>query len=188
MVAERTPPILVWGERWQSGVYLLHLQAERDLSVVFGRFLGGEPVRVAAGEYLYVGSAMGQRGSATLARRVLRHTSRGAGRPAHAIQKALLAALQGHGLGPADIKPPRQKKTHWHIDYLVGETAVSLRHIVMLRTGQRRETALARYLRRLPQTEILVTGLGARDDPGETHLLRLEGGAWGGIVTKVAAF
>ena len=87
-----------------SGVYMLRIKVAAPLSVSFGRFRGGRPVAVAAGDYLYVGSAMG-RGAVSPAGRLLRHATRSGNPPPHSLRDALLDALRGAGLAtPASAR------------------------------------------------------------------------------------
>ncbi len=64
-----------------GGVYLLRIQLIEPLSVVFGRFRKGVVIPLSAGEYLYVGSALGG-----LGRRLLRHATRSDG-SAHPVRQ-----------------------------------------------------------------------------------------------------
>ncbi len=171
-----------WGSGAQGGSYLLRLTVRRPLMVCFGRFNGGEPVIVPPGDYLYVGSALAQKGASSLARRLLRHASWHDSQNPHAIQKHLLRLLPQIGLGPEPLHPPLGKKLRWHVDYLLDEAGVDLTAVYLIRspkegfaTVARRgmETAVARWLLTRSEVAPLVAGLGATDDPGGTHLLRV---------------
>ncbi len=70
-----------------------------------------------------------------------------------------------------NLQPPTQKRLHWHVDYLLEETAVTLSHILVIRSRARLETAVARRLNADPRTFAPAPGLGATDDAGSTHLL-----------------
>ena len=162
------------GEPCQTGTYVLWLQVRSDLAVSFGRFDGGRPVAVAAGHYAYVGSAMG-RGGASPGGRLLRHATRTACKPPHAIRAALLVELSAAGLALPRVCPPPAKRLRWHIDYLLDERAVEIVHVMLLRAAVRLESAVARRLAAVPDVAPLRPGLGASDTPGETHLWRLRG-------------
>ena len=149
----------------RGGAYLLRLTVRRPLQVVFGRFRGGRPVAVPAGECLYVGSAM--RG---LGRRLVRHATRTGGRPPHPIRAEMLARFPAAGLGE-DLLPRRGKSLRWHVDYLLDDPAVVLRAALVLRSARRLEASLAGFLQADPHTFPLAPGLGAGDSPGNTHLL-----------------
>ena len=152
-----------------SGVYMLRIKVAAPLSVAFGRFRGGRPVAVAAGDYLYVGSAMG-RGAVSPAGRLLRHATRSGNRPPHSLRDALLDALRAAGLATPTQQPPREKRLHWHIDYLLDEPAAELSSVTLIRTAAQLESELARRLAEQPGIAPLAAGLGAADVPGETHL------------------
>jgi len=130
-------------------------------------------VGVPVGTFVYIGSAGGARGSTALAHRLVRHATRRAGAAPQAIQDSLLAALRAHRLGPPDLQPPSRKKLFWHIDFLLESPAAALSHILILRGDQPLESTLARALACEPGVEGLVKGLGARDTPGATHLLKV---------------
>lgn len=72
------------------------------------------------------------------------------------------------------MRPPAGKKFHWHVDYLVEETAVTLSHVLLFRSPARLEELLGRWLGAQPETFIVVPGLGARDVRGSTHLLGVQ--------------
>ncbi len=172
------------GDEAQSGTYLLRICVSQDERLAFGRFRGGRQILVPAGDYVYVGSAMGKRGS-PLAARALRHCTRRAPRPPHHIRAGLLAVFSQIGLGGGKLYPPQDKKLHWHIDYLVDLPSVEIVQVFILRSAERMEGRAARWLAAQPETAVLAKGLGAGDVPGGTHLLRaLAGARWWGTLKK----
>lgn len=163
--------ITILGDNVQSGVYLLRINVRRDVAVRFGRFQGGRPIRVPQGDVLYVGSAMAQQGSMTLARRLLRHaTRRDEGNPQQ-IQGRMLKVFENVGLGTVQLKLPDKKKLFWNVDYLLEEEVVDLSHVVIIRTRRKFEDELARFLEAEPKSRALAKGLGAHDSHGHTHIL-----------------
>ncbi len=163
--------LTIVGDDSRGGAYLLRIVVLESVAVRFGRFMAGTAVSIPAGEYLYIGSAMGQRGSSSLARRLLRHATRSGKRPFHPIRTKMQAEFVQAGLADAPLSLPQQKKRHWHIDYLLDELNVHLQHAFAFRSLQRLETLFARALLADSATYILENGLGASDDPGGTHLL-----------------
>ncbi|MCB8953179.1 MAG: GIY-YIG nuclease family protein [Ardenticatenales bacterium] len=156
-----------------SGTYLLSIELSQAVNVAFGRFQQGRVFVLAAGIYVYVGSALGQRGATTLPRRLLRHASRGVG-PPHPIRGELTRAFAAMGLAHM-AQPPRQpKRLHWHVDYLLEMPASSLTHIIAFGDNQRRESDLAHWLTGRADMRVIAAGIGARDLPGETHLWQLQ--------------
>ncbi len=160
--------ITILGNAGVQGVYLLRLALSAPLPVAFGRFAGGRVFVLPAGDYLYVGSAMGKWGATALAGRLLRHATRSGDQPAQAIREALFAELQQASMHP---KRPTHKRCHWHIDYLLDQADVTLCQIYALRTATPIEAQLARWLMAEAVTTTVVPGLGASDDRGATHLL-----------------
>jgi Uri superfamily endonuclease len=166
--------ITILGSNEQSGAYLLRMSVRKDVAVRFGRFQGGRPIFVPKGEVLYVGSAMAQQGSMTLARRLLRHaTRRDEGNPQQ-IQGAMLKVFEDVGLGTVQLKPPDRKKLFWNVDYLLEEDVVDLSHVVIIRTRIKFEDELAQFLEAEPKSSALAKGLGAHDSHGRTHILILQ--------------
>jgi Uri superfamily endonuclease len=160
------------GEPCQTGTYVLWLTARQDCAVAFGRLAGGRPLAVPAGHYAYVGSAMG-RGGVSPASRLLRHATRSAGKPPHAIRAALVDSLVAARLTLPRGFPPQAKRLRWHVDYLLDEPTVEIAHVTLIRATTRLESVVAHRLAALPEAGPLWPGLGAGDAPGETHLLRL---------------
>ena len=158
--------VVLLGPDLSSGVYVLWIDVRGQCGVCFGRFAGGRPVTLAAGPYLYVGSAMGTRGASTLARRLLRHATRRDGLP-HPVRPALCAAWSQ--------LPPGQKRLRWHVDYLLDHAAAELTGVVAVRTVAPREAKLADMLAQQEWIEPVAPGLGASDHRGSSHLLRVTG-------------
>ena len=151
-----------------GGVYILWVRVAAPLGGVFGRFRGGQPIAVPVGDYLYVGSALGR-----LAGRLLRHATRSDGRPPPASRDELVGRLAAAGL-PARL--PTDKRLRWHVDYLLDEPDAELVGVWAWRTNEPLESVLAEWLTSLPGVTPLAAGLGASDDRGRTHLLRVASG------------
>ena len=184
-ISYRDDKFCCWGSESQGGTYLLRLTVSQPLAVRFGRFQSGRLIDVPSGDYLYAGSALAQKGPTSLARRLLRHASRSDPQSSHAIRAAMLQLFPQLALGPIPLQSPTAKKLRWHVDFLLDEAAVDLTAVYLIRhtkksltqrnrSAERKlETAVARWLTTLPDISPLVAGLGATDDPGETHLLRV---------------
>jgi len=147
-----------------SGTYLLHIEVLQDLEVIYGRCRQARPVPTPVGQYLYIGSAMSEKGPASLPRRLLRHTTRAVGEP-QPIQQQLVAEFR--------MTPPSAKRLRWHVDYLLEEMAVTIHHITLIHSHKRQESDIARIFNEHPVITLLAPGLGASDDPGLTHIVRL---------------
>ena len=163
--------VLLLGEAGPGGTYVLRLAVAQPLAISFGRFAGGELIPIPAGAILYTGSALGQAGGAALARRLLRHATRSGAQPPHPIRTDIERAFAAAGAAEVALRPPRQKRLHWHVDYLLDQPQVSLTHIIALRSQQRLEAAVSQLLQADPLTGVLRPGLGASDLPGHTNLL-----------------
>ena len=117
---------------------------------------------------------MGQRGSMTLARRLLRHATRCDKDKPQAIRREMLAAFADAGFGNTRLEPPVKKRLFWNIDYLLEEDVVDLSHVAAIRTRSKIEDDLAQMLEAEPKSHVLAQGLGAHDKRGRTHLLMIE--------------
>jgi Uri superfamily endonuclease len=165
--------ITICGDSLHSGAYILWLAARRDVALSFGRFRNGRVYELPAGNYAYVGSAMGTRGASALAGRLLRHATRSGDQPPQTIRDDLAGRLAEVGLRSGDDPLPAAKRLRWHIDYLLDEPAVEITYVTVARASTRLEGELARWLAAQPGVAPVAAGLGASDTPGETHLLRL---------------
>jgi Uri superfamily endonuclease len=165
--------IVTIGTAAPGGVYLLRIQVERDLHVRFGRFNGGEPVTLTAGEYCYLGSALARGQTPRLGQRVVRHATRTGAQPPHAIRSALLVHLEMSGLEAGRLLPRQPKKTFWHIDYLLDCLEAEIIGVYLFPTSEAIESTLAGFLEARPETDVIAKGLGASDAAGHTHLLRV---------------
>ena len=179
--------IMILGDHGQSGAYLLRMVVRKDVTVRFGRFQGGRPILVPKGEVVYVGSAMAEKGSMTLARRLLRHATRSDRENPQQIRGALLKVFEDMGLGTVHLRPPEKKKLFWNIDYLLEEDVIELSHVVIVRTRIKFEDELAHFLEMEPKSSGLAKGLGAHDRQGSTHILmvRETAGWWQQLPTRL---
>ena len=167
-------PLTILGDQGQGGTYILRMQIRQPLLMPFGGFKRGKLIAVPAGECVYVGSALGQRGALSLGRRLVRHATRTEPHPPHPIRQQLLAHFAASGLGAGDLLPKRPKRRHWNVDHLLDQAEVALSHLIAIRSPQRLEGEIAHWLEHDPHTFILENGLGANDMPGNTHLLGVQ--------------
>jgi Uri superfamily endonuclease len=181
-----TPSIAILGDSSQGGAYVLKIRLAKGAKVRFGRFQGGEPILLPAGDYVYVGSALAAGNSRSLARRLLRHGTRTGRKRSHGIRRALYARLEAVGLIGAGGNRPGDKRLRWHIDYLLDQYAAEITGVAITRTRVSLEQRIARKLAQDPNTEIVCKGLGASDDPGGTHLFRVGEGVWERLVANMA--
>lgn len=183
------PPIILFGNEPQSGCYILRIRVQQPLQMCFGRFKGGKQIALHAGEYLYIGSALGAAGATSLAKRLVRHATRPDPLPPHPIRAVLLTYFALNGLGREPLVGPTPKKLFWHIDYLLQPLTVDLVQVFAIRTTRRLEPLLAQLLAADPCTSIIEKGLGASDHRGHTHLLGVQGDEqwWAALVTKLQA-
>lgn len=162
----------IFGQIYRQGSYILLIRLARPVEVSFGRFRNGQPVALAPGHYLYVGSALGAaRGGFPLASRVLRHASRSDTDSPHAIRTSLSDLFISLGYLPPTGK--RHKKLHWHIDYLLDLPNTEIEHVFLFPGTERLEERLATLLASMPETSVVADRLGAQDAASGTHLFRI---------------
>lgn len=142
---------------------------------------------VPAGDYVYIGSAQGRRGSSTLANRLLRHATRSGSDPPHMIRKLMVEQFQSGGMGGV---VPEEKSLHWHVDYLLDLPETEISHVIVLFGEVIRERQLVKIIQGLFETAPVSPGLGAGDDPGSTHLLSFRGGdiLWSKLVDVLQTY
>ena len=169
----KIPNILIVGDDSQAGTYILRIRLKQDTPLQFGRFKKGKLISLPASDYVYVGSALSEKGATSLARRLIRHATRGDNKPPHTIRKEMINQFIGCGLGSGDLLPKRGKTLHWNVDFLLDLQYAEIVNIFAIRSPERLENRIATRLERDPQTEVIEPGLGANDAPGSTHLLRV---------------
>jgi Uri superfamily endonuclease len=97
-----------------KGSYLLLIKLHDYASIKIGAM---GKITFKRGYYIYVGSAMGKKGSTTLLNRVKRHN-----------------------------RPKEQKATHWHIDYLLNSKISQIIQIYLIPSSDKIECYLASRL------------------------------------------
>lgn len=164
--------VLLGGDS-RGGSYILRIRLAEHTALQFGGFKRGKTVELPASEYIYVGSAMSEKGAASLANRLVRHATRSGRKRPHGIRGEMLRRFSSVGLGNGNLKPSGQKNLHWNIDHLLDLPAADLTGACILRTPEYLEARLGQFLEHDPNTVVIEKGLGANDVPGNTHLLRL---------------
>ena len=169
----KNPSILIIGNDSQAGTYILRIRLKENTTLKFGKFKKGKLISLPAGDYVYIGSALSQKGSTSLARRLIRHATRSNHKSPHPIREKMINRFSECGLGPRDLLPKHGKTLHWNIDFLLDLQSAELVNIFAIRSTERLENRIAKRLEQDPHTEIIEPGLGANDAPGATHLLRV---------------
>jgi len=100
-------------------------------------------IKFQKGFYLYIGSAMGNTGSTTLITRIRRH-----------------------------ISPPKSKKTHWHIDYLLNNKYSSVCCLYLIPSHQNLECFIANGI--LNVSDDHIDKFGSSDCLCKSHLIYFE--------------
>ena len=169
-----TLSIVIIGDASQAGTYILRVRLKENTTLQFGRFKKGKLISLPVGDYLYVGSALSEKGATSLAPRLIRHATRSGDKPPHTIREKMIDQFAKCGLGPCEIYSENSGKTlHWNVDFLLDLPSAELVNIFAIRSAERLENRLAKRLEQDPHTEIIEPGLGANDTPGNTHLLRI---------------
>jgi len=185
-----TRPLVVIGDRGQGGTYVLQMRVETRLKLAFGRFRGGKFVTVEPGDYVYIGSALAERGALSLARRLVRHATRSGKRRPHVVRREMMGEFARLGLGHGDLRPSQGKHLRWNVDHLLDQRSVSLVAAYAIRSPVRIEAELGMHLELDEGTVVFEKGLGANDIPGNTHLLRVDAGEswWQRLPEKLNSF
>ncbi|RIK39935.1 MAG: hypothetical protein DCC55_16545 [Chloroflexi bacterium] len=176
------------GDQDQSGVYVLRMAVKETFSLALGRFEGGRLLTFHAGDYVYVGSALAERGATSLAPRLLRHATRSGGLSPHLIREQMVPAFAAVGLGCPGLTPPAGKRCFWNVDFLLDHPAVEITQVYIVRTRRCLEPLVAQLLLSDKHTQIVEKGIGAHDHPGATHLLGVQAPEawWEALTTRLA--
>ncbi len=182
------PNIVIIGGESQAGTYVLRIHLIEDTTLRFGRFKRGKLISLPAGEYCYVGSALSEKGSTSLARRLIRHATRSGGQAPHRIRDEMMRRCVECGMGNGYLLPKHGKTLFWNIDFLLDLGSAEIAGVYAVRSGKRLESRLAQQLERDSHTEVIERGLGANDVPGNTHLLlvRAEEPWWESLAVQIA--
>lgn len=167
------PKISILGNDSQAGTYVLRIRLSENTKLKFGRFKKGKLISLSAGDYTYVGSALSEKGSTSLARRLVRHTTRTETKPYHRIRDEMLNQFSVSGLGPQDPLPKKGKKLFWNIDHLLDLEIAEIINVLAIRSSERLESTLGKHLEHKKETLIIEKGLGANDSPNNTYILRV---------------
>ena len=181
------PSIVIIGNDSQAGTYLLRIHLKKNITLKFGRFKKGKLISLPTGDYVYIGSALSEKGATSLARRLIRHATRTGDKLPHPIREKMINRFIECSLGPRDLLPKHGKTLHWNIDFLLDLQSAELVNIFAIRSAERLENRLAKRLEQDPHTEIIERGLGANDAPGATHLLCIRENRmwWASLTDKV---
>ena len=156
--------LTVLGSGNLGGTYVLRIEVVCDIRVRFGRFMNGKQIAVPAGVYVYVGSAMGS--DRRLGQRLARHVTRSGKRAGYKIRDEIA------GIFGSEVLPKGAKRLRWHVDYLVDRREVVITDVIAIRSDVRLEHAIAEFL--MANGDVIADGLGASDDPGRTHLVKVD--------------
>ena len=77
------------------------------------------------------------------------------------------------GLGNGNLLPRQSKTLFWNIDFFLDLNAAAIVGLYIIRSPERLEDSLAKWLEQDPHTQVIERGLGANDVPGNTHLLHV---------------
>lgn len=164
------PVIAIQNAAGWIGTYALRIQLGEPLNVRIGRINRGEPVCFPAGDYLYIGSALGAAGALALPRRLIRHATRSAARPEHCIRSMLHDHFASAGLNVTQLTLKAPKRLRWNIDHLLDHLGVELVQVFYIRSPLRLEHALVIRLEQDQEASAIIPGFGAHDHPGHAHL------------------
>jgi Uri superfamily endonuclease len=163
----------IFGNKYRMGSYILLIRVSSPFKLAFGRFQNGALLAIPAGNYLYIGSALGgERSGSPLARRLIRHASRSGNRYPQQIRSSLLRLISENDFSGNTCCKPSEKKLRWHIDYLLDRPETEITHIVIIRSPEKLEHKLSELLEPRNETALLAPRLGAGDTRNSTHLLR----------------
>lgn len=172
------PNILIIGENSQAGTYILRIRLKESIKLKFGGFKKRKLIPLPAGDYTYVGSALSEKGSTSLARRLGRHATRSEDKPPHTIRDDMIKEFNKSQLGPPNPLPINGKKLFWNIDHLLDLEVSEIINIIAIRSTERLENIISEFLESNCHTQIIEKSLGANDSPQHTHILRVNDDNW----------
>ncbi|MFW9781328.1 MAG: DUF123 domain-containing protein [Candidatus Heimdallarchaeota archaeon] len=129
-----------------KGTYILVIFIPNKIEIEIGAL--GRKI-FDKGYYLYVGSAMGTQGSATLENRIKRH-----------------------------ISLPYNKKIHWHIDYLLVSQKIFMYRLYIIPSLLRLECTIAREIAEISDNRIQEFGSSDCDCPSHLFYFKKFRDSW----------
>ncbi len=146
----------------RRGAYVLAIHLKESSVIQIGTKTDKKIV-FPAGYYVYIGSAMGRKGSSSIQNRLIRHATRRNGK-----HQVILDLLRKHLFISTQLKSsaiPAQysKKLHWHIDFFLENHNASIRKIYVIFTSQPLEEKLSLFLNSHDAFLPIEKGLGASD-------------------------
>lgn len=126
-----------------KGTYLLLIKVNDHTTIKIGA--QGE-IPFKRGFYIYVGSAMGTKGSTTLLNRVKRH-----------------------------VRTKDQKRVHWHIDYFLNSVLTHIRRLYLIPSKEKIECYLASRLANTAEEIISNFGCSDCSCPGHLFYFNSNG-------------
>lgn len=182
-------PLTYIGSDGKQGSYVLAIEVSEHLTMAFGRFKEGKLIEVPAGDYLYVGSAMAQKGASSLAKRLIRHATRTGDRNPHMIRERMFDEFPQQGLSDGHLQALKGKTLRWNVDHLLDVPIAELVRVYVVRSPLGLEPAIGDMLEADPHTIVFEKGLGTNDRAGSTYLLRVEAetGWWEDLGDKLGS-
>lgn len=179
--------ISIFGDASHAGTYVLRIRLMNSTKINIGRFKKGKLISFPACDYTYVGSALSEKGSTSLSRRLVRHATRSNGKPPHRIRKVMIKHFQECGLGPPNPIPINGKKLFWNVDYMLDLEYAEIINVIAIRSSNKLESTIGKYLELNSQSQIIEKGLGANDSPNHTYILRVNSDDkwWSSIVIDI---
>ena len=133
----------------------MRIRLKENTTLQFGRFKKGKWISLLAGDYTYVGSALSEKGATSLARRLIRHATRSGDKPPHTIREKMIHQFTECGLGSGNLLPRQGKTLHWNVDFLLDLQSAEIVNIFAIRSPERLENRIAKWLERDPRTDII---------------------------------
>ncbi len=159
----KTPTLALFSNpdiRRATYVLAIHL---KESSVIQIGTRTDKKIAFPAGYYVYIGSAMGRKGSSSIQNRLIRHATRRNGK-----HQGILGLLRKQLFISTQLKSPTipaqySKKLHWHIDFFLENHNTSIKKIYVIFTSQPLEEKLSLFLNSHNAFAPIEKGLGASD-------------------------
>ncbi|MHA1729890.1 MAG: GIY-YIG nuclease family protein [Promethearchaeota archaeon] len=153
-----------------GGAYLVFTEVpKREIYIKIGK-LG--TISFKRGVYCYIGSAMSERGSTSLEKRVFRHVKSALLDPKdeNSVDSAKNSIKKGKKTKKTKKpKKPKKPKKHWHIDYFLADPRTVIKKAILIPSKKREECLIAAYLTKYADN--VINKFGCSDCKCVSHLL-----------------